>query len=273
MDILDIKSLLNQKNIQNLNDDIKDILSKNKEQAVMNNKENEANEIWCLEQIYDVKVLYNNAFNFIKDKKHYDAWCIYEIINNRLIDLRKHFNYENNEYNLNFIETYSRKFQKLFPYKIFTSREVLIKKKVCSICGEKESIRNSCGHDVGELYMGEICYRVVKEFEFVAIAIVHNPHNKYAVLTPEDKEYSYEMLDTLFGSLRSPYVEWEVAIKQVKRIEFQNAERNKNCPCNSGNKYKRCCYGKETELREHYKFVIYDRNVKSVPYKLISMWK
>lgn len=274
MELEQIKQYLNNFNKLSFDNDIKSQLKELKVKAVRSNQETVANEIWCLETISEIQRLFISAFNSIKNGKHFDAWHSYNKIDIELSFLRKHFDYCNNKYNLEFIEEYSIKYQKLFPYKNFMSRESIIKKESCSICGRVNTIRDRCEHEAGELYMGEMCSRRVEDMEFIAMSIVKNPFDKYTVLFPEGMEYNYEALDTLFMGLNTPYDRWNLDIEEKIKPEFTIAERNKSCPCGSGKKYKKCCFGTDAETITHYKIILMDNpNVEPVPYKTIGTWK
>jgi len=172
MDLDQIKQYLNQRNKSEFDASIMIRLKDLKAEAVSQNSEALTNEIWCLETISSIQQLYISAFNSIKNGKHFDAWQSYGTLDISLSFLRKHFDYSDNQYNLEFIDEYTRKFQKLFPYKYFMSREAVIKKQSCSICGKINTIRNRCEHEVGELYMGEMCSRVIEDivaFPFLKI--------------------------------------------------------------------------------------------------------
>jgi Predicted metal-binding protein related to the C-terminal domain of SecA len=274
MKLEQVKQYLNESKKLSFDESIKCQLKQLKIKDIDLNDENAANEIWCLETINEIQQLFISAFNNIKNGKHFDAWRSYDLIDIKLGSLRKHFNYCNNECDLMFIETYSRKYQKLFPYEYFTSRESIIKKESCSICGHVNTIRNRCEHEVGGLYKGEMCVRKVEDIEFIAMAIVKNPFDKYTVLFPKDMEYNYEALDTLFGGLNTPYDRWNLVIENKLKPEFAKAERNKPCPCGSGAKYKKCCQGTDLETIVHYKVTLLDNpNVKPIPYKKLGTWK
>jgi len=274
MEIEQIKQYLEKSNKLSFDINIKSQLKELKSKAVESNNEEVANEIWCLETISKIQQLFISAFNKIKSGQHSDAWQSYDSIDIEMSFLRKHFDYSSNKFNLEFIEEYSRKYQKLFPYEYFTSRESIIKKESCSICGRVNTIRNRCKHEVGELYMGEMCSRRVEDVEFIAFAIVKNPFDKYTFLTPKGMEYNYEALDTLFIGLNTPYDRWNLEIEEKIKPEFERAERNKTCPCGSGKKYKKCCSGTDAEKMIHNKITLLDNpNVKPVPYKIMGTWK
>lgn len=245
MKLIEIKSYLKDSHKRQNDESIAEELKNLKEIAINQKDEGTANEIWCLEQINKIQCLYLEAFNSIKENEHYQAWCAYERIEILLTHLDDNFEYENTEYNLLFIETYTSKFIKLFPYTHFMSREAVIKKASCSICGKRMSIRNHCEHQVGKLYMGKLCCKVIEDIEFKALAIVKNPVDKYAVIFLNDKEYNYFLLDQLFGNLNSPYDLWSLNISEMLKEDYKGIGRNSKCPCGSGKKYKNCC--KETK--------------------------
>lgn len=68
---------------------------------------------------------------------------------------------------------------------MFMSRESIIKKSKCSICGQEHSLSKSCGHKIGEIYNGEMCLKEVVDMEFLAMALVTNPVDRFTVIFPE----------------------------------------------------------------------------------------
>ncbi|WP_178944186.1 YecA family protein, partial [Paenibacillus odorifer] len=177
-------------------------------------------------------------------------------------------------YNLKFTENIIKEYEKLFPYEYFTSRESIVKKESCSICGEINTIRKHCGHKVGKVYMGEMCSRIVEEFEILGFSIVTNPFDKYTVLFPQDKEYNYFMLEKLMPNLKKPYDNWYVDILKEKNPEYRDIGRNDLCPCSSGIKYKKCCLNSDSGYTDHHRITLLDNpNVKPIPFTLGSTWK
>lgn len=274
MDLDQIKQYLSQHNKLEYDASINAHIKELKAEAVVRNNEFLANELWCLETISEIKRLYISAFNSIKEGKHFDAWHSYDRIDIKLGSLRKNFDYSRNLYDLEFIEEYTRKFQKLFPYQFFTSRETVIKKESCSICGRINTIRNRCEHEVGKIYMGKMCCRVVEDVEFLAFSIVTNPFDKYTVLFPDGKEYNYEVLDILFKGLDTPFDRWALEIEKRIKPEFVGAKRNAPCPCGSGKKYKKCCFGTNSELMDHNKITLLDKSdYTPIPFMTTGTWK
>jgi len=273
LNINQIKSYLESKNTK-FNDDILDTLKKLKEDAILIADEVRANEIWCLEQIYKIKKDYIDTYYKLKNKKYFDAWKTLERVDIELSFLRDNFDYSNNEYHLGFIEKTIREYEKLFPYQFFMSRETIVKKEQCTICGKINTIRNRCAHKVGKVYMGELCSRNIIEFEWIGMAIVQNPFDKYTVLFPQELEYDYFMLETTMPSLLTPYDRWYVDIIKEKNPKYNHVGRNDTCPCGSRKKYKKCCKDTEQEYTKHHRVTLIDNpNVKPIPLIWGSTWK
>ena len=274
MDIIEIRTYLAKKKLD-FDPSYFEYINENKRLAVEAGDEALANELWCLNKVASVQAKFISMYAHLKSKEKYGtAWNLLENIDITLSALRPHFDCGNDDYSLFFIGNIIHEYEKLFPYFIFISREGLIKKEACSICEDIISLRNPCGHKVGNLYMGEMCYRIVKDYEFLGAALVSNPFNKYSVLTPENKEYNYFMLDHLMEQVNSPYDRFYVEIFKIKDSLFETAERNKPCPCESGGKYKKCCLGTERELINHHRITFLDAvDVKPSPIFRGNTWK
>lgn len=64
----------------------------------------------------------------------------------------------------------------VFPPQVFTSMGIIVRRRICSICGEEY---DECTHLVGKPYQGEICHTFIAEIERIDhLAIVDNPANK-----------------------------------------------------------------------------------------------
>lgn len=257
MEIKDIELLLTLKDSEILKYNIAEELKRLKSKAIENMSEDQANYIWCLEQIYSVKKQFIGAFNLMKEGKFEEAWYSLDRCDIELHFLKPHFDFNDNRYDLLFIENEIIKYQELFPYELFASRESIESDFTCSICGAKMGIRNKCGHKVGGIYNGEMCCRIPNKLEFLAIAIVRKPFDKYTILHVEGKEYNYFILQNLIQCLDSPYEKWgyEIEMREwnyKKDEKYKSAGRNNLCPCGSGKKFKKCCLNNK-EKTKHYK--------------------
>lgn len=276
MDLNRIKEYLRLKKID-FDDDIIKQLGELKKSAVKAENEKQANEIWCLEMVSNIQKMYLNMFALLK-KGEYDnyfsAWRLLERIDIDLAHLRGVFHYAYDEFYLDFIGNIIRQYEKLFPYEYFMSRETIIKKVHCSICGKINTIRNHCEHQVGKIYMGEMCCNIVDDFEFLGMAIVKKPFDKYTVLFPEGKRYNYFMLDGLMTRIDDPYSRWYVEILEQENPIYKNVGRNDKCPCGSGKKYKKCCLGTKGTVTKHHKIILIDNtDVEPLPLTVGGTWE
>lgn len=232
-----------------------------KKQAIIDGKEYEANYLWCLYQIYLVQKNYTEAFWNMKDKKYESAWILLDRADIELSFLERHYKsyfgeFIGDKYNLLYILQAIKHFQILFPYRLFFSRESIIKEEKCSICGEKIRLRGGCKHKLGELYNGEQCSYVVTDWQLIAISIVTDPFDKYTFLKIEGQDYNYQVIEFLMDKIESPYDFWKVEKISVQNQNYKNVERNDRCPCGSGKKYKKCCMGTSNEMMDHFVFDI-----------------
>ena len=82
-------------------------------------------------------------------------------------------------------------YESLYPYTVFISSEIIVKKSYCSICKKRESDLN-CPHIKGNLYWGELALNVVDDMDFKGFALVTNPLDKRCVVKMiKDKSYNY----------------------------------------------------------------------------------
>jgi hypothetical protein len=244
-------------------DEFNDQLAQLKRKYVEAGEEVQAKQLWIFETILDIHQTYRNAFQLIKSQSYYEGWCQLERVEIAISSLKRHFIFDKTEYALWHVEKSVTNLQVIFPYKMFASSELLKKKKKCSVCDKEVSIRNSCGHIVGEIYKGEMCHRIVTECEVLGIALVENPGNKFSVMFIKDDKtgeqvdhYNYSVVNYLFELIDSPYEYWNLEISQKVRTEeiYKNVRRNDLCLCNSKKKFKNCCGNKIGERYPHYEF-------------------
>lgn len=236
-----------------------------KEDYVKENKQKEAKQIWIYQTIIEIHKLFIDAFDLLKNKQYYQGWCQLERIEITISSLKKHFLYNKEQYKLWHIEKSVKNLQVIFPYKIFASTELLKKKKKCSVCDKEISIRNNCGHIIGEIYDGEMCHRIVTEVEILGISLVQNPGNKFSVMFMTDEktgeqidQYNYYTIDYLFEHIDEPYEYWDLEVSQrtIAKEDYGDIGRNEPCACGSGKKFKKCCELNIGEKYPHYEFIV-----------------
>lgn len=246
-----------------------------KQEFVKKNKQEEAKRLWCYEKVIEIHISWNKIFWLLKEeKKYYDAWCELERCEIDLINLAKHYSYENNQFGLNDIERRIKDLQTIYPYRFFMSTEILEEETRCSICDSIVSIKKSCGHKLGEIYNGEMCYRVVSKCKLLGVALVENPVHKYAVLftvdpdTNEQKDhYNYYPIDYLFTLIESPYDYWKLEVRQelIPHEEYSHYDKEAMCPCGEMEKYKDCCLLTEGVVVYHYQFILANAPNNGIP--------
>jgi len=229
----------------------------------MNGDEKLLNKLWCLKSIFTIQNKYVESFVKLKNKQYYPAWCLLGEVEGIYNSLRKVYYSESDEFFINFIYTYTKKFQKFFPYNLFYSPEFHVKKYRCNICGKPYTFKKNCEHEVGKLYDGKMCSKVIEDCEITSISIVDNPVQKYSVLFLEDKDhYNYDLIKSHISNLDSPFHEWDLEIceKLEPHSSFKDIDEKDDCPCKSGKSYEDCCLKKEGVLMPYYNV-----NYKMVP--------
>lgn len=258
MEINEIEQFLARLNDE-IDSGIGDRIKEAKNQSAFNGEEYKANYLWCLYQIFLVQKNYTDAFWNMKNKKYENAWLQLDRADIELSFLEKHYEKYFGEpigirFQLLYILQSIKRFQMLFPYKLFMSRESIIKEEKCSICGAKIQLRGGCKHKLGQLYNGEQCCHEVTDFQLLAMSIVTDPFDKYTYLKIDGQDYNYQVIDFLMDNLESPYDLWNVEKIKVQNPDYKNVGRNDSCPCGSGKKYKKCCMGTSNERMDHFVF-------------------
>lgn len=252
MTVTEIENYLSKKKIL-FDESVNEKIEQYRINAIDQEDEKNANYFWCLREIFNIQKGFVSAIEDLNSKKFEEAWILFEKIDIEIGNQEQNFDVfqEKDKYQIVFIKRIISEYQKLFPYQYFFSRENIIKREECSICGKVISLRNSCGHKPGKLYMGELCSRIVTDMELKGISIVTDPFDKYTYLQLPGKEYNYGMIEALMQKLSSPYDDFYIETVKIKKSEYKKVQRNSLCPCGSGKKYKKCCLGTVRELMDH----------------------
>lgn len=223
-------------------------LSYLKKNAVNSSDQLNAKVAWCFETIGEIQDKFVEIYIHFINGEFYKGWCLLERCGILIGFLDHHFHENNHEFGIEHIRIHTKNFQSLFPYKYFISPEFISQHR-CSVCRELITPRNQCEHEVGEIYDGEMCHKVVENIEFLGAAIVNNPVQKYSVINHENCDY--EPIKYLIKRLSSPWSTWTYT-KSIKLVPiYENIGRNELCLCGSGLKYKKCCLRKKREI-EHF---------------------
>lgn len=242
------------------------LLKESKSQAVARGDPSAAKQAWCYEQILGIQRQYLDAFEQMRAGEYYKAWCLLEEVEIAWVHLEPHFACieDRPEFAVRFIVEHVKKFQSLFPYRLFLSTEMVEKRILCSICRAPLSVRQSCGHEVGEIYDGALCHRIVDACELVAVSLVTQPRHKYAVAFPGSPEgrgakdpYQYAPIRYLVGRLVGPFDAWDVrwTRRRQPHSRYADVPETAPCPCESSKPYKACCRRESGVLRPHCEFI------------------
>ena len=213
------------------------------------------NKLWCLKAIFNIQKKYTESFLKMKNGQYYSAWCLLGEIEGIYNSLRRVYYSESDEFFINFIYDYTKKFQKFFPYTLFLSPEFHVKKYRCNICGKTYTFRKNCEHEVGKVYNGKMCSKVIEDCKITSVSLVKNPVQKYSVLFLEDgDQYNYDLIKSHIANLDSPFHRWDLEIceKLEPHSSFMDIDKKDNCPCGSGKSYENCCLKNKGVLRPHF---------------------
>jgi hypothetical protein len=221
-----------------------------KSDAVTNNDQLLAKACWCLEQIARAQDNFVVGFTKGKQDDFYGFWCDLEQCDIALKFLGRHYPIEDVAFSLSYLQKHVPQFQELFPYRYFGSPGIVVKERVCSICGALFKLRSGCEHVVGEIYNGEMCSRILLSGDLLEVSIVDSPVHKYSVIFGPDITYDYGAVRYVLSGHRSPWHGWTYEIRTIidGKERFPGTGRNQRCPCGSGKKYKKCC---QLRAREH----------------------
>lgn len=233
-----------------------------KKKAQNSNDEQVANYLWAEETIVGIVRDFVSVFNLLKQEEFYKAWCVAEQVELAINNLIRNFPdfYQIVNYHITIIH----QLQRLYPYRLFASYVINIKREECSICHKPRLIRSMCGHRKGYVYNGEICYNTVTDLDFISVDLVQNPVHKYAVVFLSDDKgnqydhYDYGLFKGLMTYWKHPFQSWNYSIEDIrlKETDFPELTSDSLCPCGSGKKYESCCQNDPLGIK-HKKYIFY----------------
>ena len=232
-----------------LPEECREILTRQKNDAVSRGEQFSSKAIWCMETIGKIQDSFVSSILQLKEGAFKESWSSLGECKNQISQLDKHFTEVDNEFGIEHIRTHVKQIRELYPLHVGISPGLLIREKTCSICDTKLTLRAGCEHNFNEIYDGEMCHAVVTQFELLHVALVDNPAQNSTYIWPEiDGNPSFEMLTFLAKAWNSPWDRWSYTKEERRSFHplFKNIGRNDLCPCGSGLKYKRCCLKKDT---------------------------
>jgi len=231
-----------------------------KQQSVRNQDEVVANSSFVMKNYLKLLKEYATYWKCLQSSDYRNSWDVLQNCINNLIIVCK-FTEKRKSFNLDYWENHLRELEKLYPFRIFASTEMITKDEKCSICGRKITDLD-CNHIPGFLYWGEMAHIIVDKAELKAVALVEHPLDKKCVMELQDdntsKEEKYKLLHYFIQNNQDSLSIFE--IEEVPTLYFndkyQYYKRNDNCPCGSGKKFKKCCGQNKYEKGIHYNIVM-----------------
>lgn len=247
--------------------------------AILSNDENLANRAWFINTVIDVYRFYCECFDLMRAGKFFDAWCLLERVELSVADLVKNPILSISDFGVDFIKDRVEAFQALFPYKIFFSPEMIVKRYECSICGNAITPWSDCQHEIGKVYMGKCCFRIAKDCKLVSISMVTTPVQKYSVATTVSDgkgntydPHDYSTVTFVVKRIESPFDDWSARWTKAYHPHslFSHIGENDFCPCGSGAAYSDCCRKRPGVLRPHLHIEFEKHPPKELPHFELS---
>ena len=265
--LLDFKSRIDSK----LTPDFWKHLSEIKQGFVNQDSQIGAKATWCLGCIGYIQDNFISAFLHISTEDFRKAWDLLDQCEKALTSLDRHFVESQDEFGIEHVRVHTRQLQELYQLKWGISPAILFEEVRCSVCQGKRTLRDDCGHEIGEIYDGAICANVVTKFRILHISIVDSPAQKYSVIWPDD-EIQFITLKYLVDELLSPWDGWTYQ-KEIRRCHhpaFKNVGHSDLCPCGSDLIYSCCCMNRDTVPDfPHFQFTLSGKTRGQFPKLLI----
>lgn len=205
--------------------------------SIETNNEKLANSNFIFKQYVYLFICLSKFLKLLEDKNFEKSWSFLQDCFDKIGLIKKYV--DDKFYDLIDLENLLNEYEKLYPYKVFMSMEMVVEKAHCSICG-KSKLNFDCEHITGELYWGKISTKIVDKIKEVqGVALVENPFDKRCII----KTDLFPLLE-FYLSKRKNYM---CHFKVYNKIIPAKFERNKKCFCDSGIKYKRCCINSHIE--------------------------
>ncbi|CAM3660457.1 SEC-C domain-containing protein [Litorimonas haliclonae] len=223
-------------------------------------KEKEANAAWYVTKLCKARRLFLKCWQNIGAGEYKQSWDDFETIEHICLSLLKNDFYPQIKKGVEQFLRQVHVWQKLYPYKVFTSPEFHIKKRECTICKSVRSPWTDCGHKTGHVYMGEMCSDLVTDVAIVGLSLVTDPVQKYSVMEPyshtlsnSDQEKRFKAVNFTYNLLPSPFTPFDIkeTTKLTPHSDFPNIAEIDVCPCESGRAYGKCCQNNDGVRQPH----------------------
>lgn len=231
------------------------IIGSLKEKAIQNEDESNANALFVVNSYIKLIQKYTKYWVLLRSEKYRESWGALQDCLDHLRVVSRFTNWTE-KFHLDFLWMQLKELEKLYPFKVFSSIEMMIEKEKCSVCG-KPSTDLDCVHIRGELYNGELAHSIVEKGKLLAVALVKNPMDKRCVVEVSgdnrSEEEKFKLLHFFNSQVKVPLQAFGIVETTRDRSinEFKDVGRNERCPCGSTKKFKNCCINKNSITTPH----------------------
>lgn len=133
-----------------------------------------ANRAWHLQTVAGARATMSELFAQMGQGEFRTAWNALERIE-KMVEALERNAILDDEFGIGQLGAMAADWQALYPYTVFASPELVIKRQLCTICDAPVSPMSPCGHLPGRVYAGNFCARRIVEVEALSIALVRDP--------------------------------------------------------------------------------------------------
>ena len=229
-----------------------------------------ANRAWHLTMVATARAAMSRLFTMMREGQFRSAWSQLEQVEKMVKAVERNTILED-DFAIRQLGAMVADWQALYPYMVFASPEMIIRRQECTICDAVVSPMRPCGHLQGLVYAGEMCSRRIKEFEAVSIALVRDPVQKYSVLIPNPDPHDYARVRFVLDRLAGPFSRWRLVQTSILHDHsyFTGWSPDGNCPCHSGFRYADCCGLKAGVRLPHDQILFEEQPASGLPQFLI----
>lgn len=215
-----------------------------------------ANQCYVIQEYFNLLMAFSSFWQLIWSGKYSASWSKLQDAIDCLNSIER-FTDGQDIFYLNLFDKHFKQLEKLYPYQLFQSVETVIQEQHCSIC-KRNSFDPACTHIPGNLYYGEMAMTKVTRADLIAVSLVEYPADKRCVAIYEDTADVFKAIRTLASGVKFPMQLFEVedTMRKVDVSELHGVERNDDCHCGSGKKYKKCCLPKGFIEKSHIEIIL-----------------
>ncbi len=227
-----------------------------KKAAVTLLDENTANQCYVVQEYFNLLMAFSSFWQLIWLGEYNASWGKLQNAIDYLDSIER-FTDDQGFFYLNLFDGQLRQLEKLYPYQLFQSVEMVIQEQHCSIC-KKGSFDPVCTHIPGNLYYGEMAVTIVTKADLIAFSLVEHPADKRCVVIYEDNSDAFKAIRTFASGVKFPMqlFELEHTVRKMDVSEIHSVGRNDTCPCGSGKKYEKCCLPKGFIEKPHIEIIL-----------------